>query len=862
MLHLKAFGGLSVTIDGIPGTGAAQRRKTLALLALLAAAHQRGLSRDKLIASLWPETDAEHGRALLNQACYTLRRDLHTPDLFLGSIQLSLNPAVISSDLESFDRALEEHDPAGAVAFYTAPFLDGFYLNGGGEFETWAETERARLAGQCGAALEALSAEATTRGEHRVAAEWWRRLLELDPLSSYAAMGLMTALDNAGEQSEALRRGEAYGELVRSELGTDPPAELSEWIEQHRHVAGNGARSSGPPPLMTGVVEANGAIAEVHPVPENIIRRIQRAQVLSLTAVGVVLLLLAGGGYTVWRLRDTIRAAEPVGVSGWKMLAVLPFENQGPAADEYFADGLTEAIAMKLGGVRSLGVIASQSARQYKGSNKSLTQIGRELRVQYVLQGSVRWDKTAGASRVRVSPTLLRVSDGRQLWAAQYDTVLTGMFALQTSLATQVVGALDIALGNTERRMLEAPTVNPEAYEAFLRGIEAWQKADAPAERRRSLEMFQRAVALDSMFVTAYSWLSITHVIMYLSYLDRDVDQLTRGKAALDRIVQLDPNCDSGSCSALGFYQLFVLKDYDGALQALTRARRARPSDDNIPHLIAHVYARQGQWNKALAYEQQSERLNPRDERQAEGLAHLYATLRQFAAANYYWDRALARRPRSVSWRLYKALTYLNLTGDLRGAQSLLPDVSENISPTGTHDIIISLSDIALLLSDEQQTRLLRLTPAVLNGDTAALALAKALVHRRQGHPVLARSSFDSARVILEERVRRHPDDDPFYHAMLGFALAGLERPGDAVREGERAIALLPYPAGGPESTLMPANLARIHLLLGHREKAIDVLTEVFSRPGPLSAAWLRVDPFWDPLRSSPRFQRLVASRN
>jgi len=312
----------------------------------------------------------------------------------------------------------------------------------------------------------------------------------------------------------------------------------------------------------------------------------------------------------------------------------------------------------------------------------------------------------------------------------------------------------------------------------------------------------------------------------------------------------------------MGFYKLFVLKDYDGALQAFTRARRTRPSDPYITTSIAHVYRRQGQWSKALAYEEESERLNPLDDRQAAALGGLYATLRLFPAANYYFDRALTQKPRSVSFRLTKALAYLNLTGDLKGVRHFLPDVSENIVPTGTQDVIISLSDIALLLSDEQQTRLLQLTPAALNGDTAALALAKGLIHQRRHQVTLAYASFDSARVVLQDKVRRHPNEDPFYHAMLGLALAGLEQPEDAVREGERAVTLLPYPAGGPESTLMPANLARIHVLLGHREKAVDALTTVFSRPGPLSAAWLRVDPFWDPLRSNPRFQRLAAVRN
>jgi DNA-binding SARP family transcriptional activator len=130
MLHLKSFGGLSVDIDGLPATGAAQQRKTLGLLALLAVAGERGLSRDKLIATLWPETDAEHGRRLLRQACYALRRDLQAPDLFLGTIQLSLNSAAISTDVESFVRALGANDLELAVSCYPAPFLDGFYLNG------------------------------------------------------------------------------------------------------------------------------------------------------------------------------------------------------------------------------------------------------------------------------------------------------------------------------------------------------------------------------------------------------------------------------------------------------------------------------------------------------------------------------------------------------------------------------------------------------------------------------------------------------------------------------------------------------------------------------------------------------------
>src|SRR3989454_6040547 len=184
MLAVQVFGGLAVERDGAQCGGAAARRKTLALLALLAGAGHRGLSRDKLTAYLWPESDTEHGRGLLKQACYALRRDLSTPELFLGSIELRLNPGLISSDVESFEGALDQHDPARAVSLYRGPFLDGFYLNGEGDFGRWVEGERARLAKLMSDALQSLACAASERGEHRTAADWWRRLAELDPFSS------------------------------------------------------------------------------------------------------------------------------------------------------------------------------------------------------------------------------------------------------------------------------------------------------------------------------------------------------------------------------------------------------------------------------------------------------------------------------------------------------------------------------------------------------------------------------------------------------------------------------------------------------------------------------------------------------
>src|SRR5437773_2402588 len=238
MLHLKTCGGLSVEAEGGSASGAAQRRKTLALLALLAAAGRRGMSRDKLIAYLWPDADVEHGRNLLNQACYALRRDLHAPELILGATELRLNPEIISSDVQNFEEALDRGDPARAVAVYSGPFLDGFYLSEAGEFEHWVDEERARLATRAAEALESLAARATATGDVRASVKWWRRLTELDPFSAHAALGLMQALAAAGERVEALDHGRRFDAFVRQELGAEPSAQVTALMQRLRHQTG------------------------------------------------------------------------------------------------------------------------------------------------------------------------------------------------------------------------------------------------------------------------------------------------------------------------------------------------------------------------------------------------------------------------------------------------------------------------------------------------------------------------------------------------------------------------------------------------------------------------------------------------
>jgi TolB-like protein len=228
MLQLQVLGTPSLNGRNGPLGGAAAQRKAIALLGLLAAAGRRGLSRDRIIALLWPETAADRATHRLNQLLYSLRRDLDAPQLFLGSAELRLNPDVLAVDLADFTAALESGDFARAAAMYCGPFLDGFYLNDAPEFEHWVEEERTRLAQRHAAALEALARAAAVGGDLLGAANWWRQLAQVEPLNARVAVCYMEALGAAGDRPTALRFVKAYATLLRQEFDTEPdPAVLA-----------------------------------------------------------------------------------------------------------------------------------------------------------------------------------------------------------------------------------------------------------------------------------------------------------------------------------------------------------------------------------------------------------------------------------------------------------------------------------------------------------------------------------------------------------------------------------------------------------------------------------------------------------
>ncbi len=487
MLHLKTFGGLSVEAEGASASGAAQRRRTLALLALLAAASRRGMSRDKLIAYLWPDADTEHGRGLLNQACYALRRDLHAPELILGATELRLNPEIISSDVQNFEEALDRGDPARAVAVYSGPFLDGFYLSEAGEFEHWVEEERARLATQAAEALESLAARATATGDVRASVKWWRRLTELDPFSAHAALGLMQALAAAGERVEALDHGRRFDAFVRQELGAEPSAQVTALMQRLRHQTGEAVQrtpesvAASPTDVSaTGIPTITAARAAL-----------RSARLGWRLALGTAVIVLVGGVIVVASSRKSA-ALDP------ELVAVAPFGVLDPKL-ELWHEGLVDVLARNLDGAGPFRTVSPTVViRGWRGrpDRESARALGYRTRAGLVVFGELLGEEPDSA---RLTAAVLDTRRDRIVTEIDRTDQVDRIDRLADSVSLDVIRTLMPTTPGTHIRLYSVGTKSLPALKAFLQGEHFFRRFALDS----AIASYDRAVALDTRFALA-----------------------------------------------------------------------------------------------------------------------------------------------------------------------------------------------------------------------------------------------------------------------------------------------------------------------------------------------------------------------
>ena len=559
-----------------------------------------------------------------------------------------------------------------------------------------------------------------------------------------------------------------------------------------------------------------------------------------LAGVGVVVVMGALAWYSFQPEEETDKS------TGKKMLAVLPFENLGAVEDEYFADGITDEITSRLAKLSELRVISRTSAIQYKDTDKGLPQIAGELGVDYILEGTIRWDKAADISRVRITPQLIRVSDNTHLWTDRYDAVIDDIFAVQASIAETVAEELDITLLESERQALnEQMTKNTEAYDFYLKGHEYFNNHSAK-DYINAEEMLLKAIDLEPDFALAYAWLSVVHTQIYANYLDRTDERLKAVKEAVDRALEIAPDL-SDAQGALAWYHFKCLKDYDRALEEFTILREKQPSDATNSLCIAKIELKQGKWENAVADFQRAIRLNPRSSTFCNEYGFALRYLRRYDEAESLFNRTIELKPDMHFPYHNKYLLYLHCKGDINAAREVLQEAlqkNDRWSDLTDYEALTLLNDV-------------RDISEITAYDSAYYYYLKGDVYRYMNQAELKISSYDSARTILERIVSTEPKNS-WYHADMGVTYAGLGRKQEAIREGQLAVELLPVSEDAIYGTNLVKNLAIIYAIVGEYDLAIELLDYLLSIPSEVSVPWLRIWPDFAPMRDHPRFQALL----
>jgi serine/threonine protein kinase/tetratricopeptide (TPR) repeat protein len=588
-----------------------------------------------------------------------------------------------------------------------------------------------------------------------------------------------------------------------------------------------------------------------------------RHPVLSWLVAGAAAFVLVAVFIGLIRGREP--PSPPAAVSKPLRIVVLPFENLGSPDDAYFASGMTEEITSRLANVRSLAVISRTTATQYDRKGKTVEQIGKDLGVGYVLEGSVRWDKSGGApGRVRITPQLIRVADDTHLWTDRYDRQLADIFAIQGGVADSVVRALNLTLAPAESNALrQLPTRDLEAYDLYLRALELEKRGQEPSAIAQQINLTSQAVERDPQFAEALALLANVRMRNYWLHYDRRESELERARVEAERAVALRPD-SAETHLALGYCHYLGRLDYDAALAEFGKALAIQPNNALVQAAIGYVRRRQGRMDKAEADLRKAVEGDPRNGSLFFNLGETQLLSRKYSDAIRNLEVSTSLNPNGAPGRELLAWSHVLWHGDVASAERVLQAAAALPSlddPTGR---VPYLSVRATLVARDWEGALRRVNSQrreVLGESQfqyVPVSLLRAEALSCMGRRDLARQSFEGARGLLVRRIAEAPEDARL-HSSLGIALAGLGQTAEAVQEGERGVALMPPTREAYRGVFRVEDLARIYAMAGNQEAAIQQLDYLLSHPSWISVTLLKLDPRWDPLRKNSKFEALLA---
>jgi TolB-like protein/class 3 adenylate cyclase/Flp pilus assembly protein TadD len=549
-----------------------------------------------------------------------------------------------------------------------------------------------------------------------------------------------------------------------------------------------------------------------------------------------------------------------------KSIAVLPFENRSEdKANAYFAEGIQDEILTRLSKIADLKVISRTSTQHYKSTPGNLPEIARQLGVAHILEGSVQ--KSGDAVRVNVQ--LIKAANDSHLWADTFDRKLTDIFSVESDVAKAIADQLRVHLSGREEQVISAkPTDNPEAYDAYLRGLAYSLKTQrTPANSLGAQKYVREAVQLDPKFALAWSLLSYTDAVGYHTMnLQPTLGLRDETRQAAETALALQPALGE-AVLARGYYHYACLKDYDTAVRYLEQARSLLPNNSRILQSLADVERTRGQWDRSDAFFNEAERLDPRNVLLLTQHALSLIVVRRFPEAVRKLDQVLDITPDDVDTSVIKA-TIAQAEGDLPRAAALLAPLHPNAHDFGAWEI----QTYQAILERQPIPVIPRLKEILAEPDTAfgffngELRFWLGWAQEVAGDHAAAQESWRQTRSELEPLLKEQPQNSELI-CVLALANMGLGNKADALALAERAMAANPVERDVVNGPFALEILARVAAQTGESDRAIAALQKLLSTPyfgafttTPLTPALLRLDPMFDPLRDDPRFQKLAAS--